>query len=320
MTSDSAAPAELPDIGPTFSEAWRLFTDRFWLLMAVGGTGAAGSMLAGFLPLLAALLFVGLTPSLVIWCLAIVVALSAVLWGASWTQVAMIEAVLDPQIKPSWGECYRVSWSKVLAFSWVCILFFVLICGGFFFFLAPGVFLGIALVFAPVAVVAEGSDGMASLYRSMDLVRGRWGPVALRLFLGGVAGALPGMVPYVGWLLGGLAAPFSMVFAVVVYQGLCGLPLEIKEAPAWKSRLPLILAAVGLLIAAWMSLQTAAAIRENLPELQARYEQLREHPPSAEKTQQAIALLENNDFAAAYQLLQPSTGTLVTVPLSPPSP
>ncbi len=319
MTSDSAAPAELPDIGRTFSEARRLFADRFALLLAVGGTGAAGCMLALFLPLLAALLLTGFMPSIVMWSAASVVAVSAVLWGASWMQAAMIEAVLDPQIKPSWTECYRVSWPKVAGFSWVCILFFVLVCGGFFFFLAPGVFLGVALVFAPVIAVADGIGGMGALTRSMDLVRGRWSPVALRLVLGGLAGAAPGMVPYVGWLLGGLAAPFSMVWAVVVYKDLCALPPK-GDAPAgWRARWPLILAAGGLLVASWMTMQTAQAIKENFPALRAQYQRMVEHPPSADKAQQAIALLEHNDYAGAYQLLQTSTATVASEPAAPNS-
>jgi hypothetical protein len=318
MTSDSAQSAELPGVGPTFTEVWRLFADRFWLLMAIGGTGAAACMLAVFLPLLAALLVTGLTPSIFIWSAAVLVALSALLWGASWTQVALIEAVLDSQIKPSWIECYRVSWPKVVGFSWACILFFVLVSGGFFFFLAPGIFLGVALVFAPLAVVAEGTDGTAAQGRSLDLVRGRWGPVALRLCIGGLAAAIPGMVPYIGWLLGGLAAPFSMVSAVVIYHNLRALTPKGPAPEGWKARLPFALAAAGLLVMAWMGVQTAAAIKENLPNLQAQFQQMKDHPPSPEKAQQALALLENNDYAAAYQLLQPSTSTAVSLSVALP--
>lgn len=322
MNGEIDAAAEVPEVAAGFSAAWRLFAERFWLLMSVGGIGAAGCMLSVFIPYPLALLLRGTVPALALWTLTSLVSLSAGLWGTSWVQIAMIEAVLDPQRKPNWRECYRASWPKVAGFSWVCILFFLALTGGVFFFVLPGVFLGVALVFAPVAAVAEDSAGMAALTRSMELVSGRWAPVALRLFLAGLAAALPGLIPWIGWLLSGAAAPFAMVYAVSLYDSLRRLAPR-PPPPAWQLNLPLGLAA-GLALACWMAALTALKIRDALPLLEAQYQTFMDHPLDPEKAQRALALLHGGasqeSLTAVYQLLQPSTATAPGTPAPPPTP
>jgi hypothetical protein len=170
-------------------------------------------------------------PAVALWTTTLLIALSLSLWGTSWAQAAMLEAILDPEFKPEWTQCYRDSWPKVASFSWVCVLFFAVLCGGLV-FVVPALFLGVAFVFAPVLVVAEQIGAFESFERSLALVSGRWGAVALRLFAGGAASALPGMIPWLGVILGSVAAPFAMINAVVVYDSLRRLPAR-SEPPPW---------------------------------------------------------------------------------------
>ncbi len=317
-TTANSVPTELPSIGDMLSESWKLYVDRLWLLLTVGGIGAAASMLAVFLPFLGALIVTAFPPSPIVWVVGSLVAASAALWGASWAQIAMIEALLDPQNKPDWRQCYRLSWSKVVAFSWVGILFFVLVVGGLFAFVVPGMFLGVAMVFAPVVVVAEGLAGWPALRRSTELVSGRWGAVALRLFVAGLLSALPAKIPFIGWLLGGLATPFAMVAVIVVYTSLARLPAPEKEPGPLQTSVPVALAMVGLLILCGMSAFTFKTLYDKWPEVKAQLADMASHPPDPQKLQELLVKLQNGDssasFTEAYQLIRASTAAAPGAP------
>jgi hypothetical protein len=303
-------------VGETFAEAWRLFKDRFWLLLCLMGVGGAASLLVCLVPFAPAVLLgnrLGWIPTLT---LAFLASLSAVLWMISWGQVAMIEAVLDRSVKPSWERCYRASWSKVAPFSWVCILYMVALSGGFFFFLLPGVFLAVALALAPLVCVAERAGAMDSLSQSLELSRGRWWPLFGRLSLCCLAGFLPSLIPWIGWLAGPLLAPFAMTAAVIVYQDLKALPPRTRPASPWGTRLPLAAAAAGLLIACWLSVRTISLAAAAAPMLKQRFSNLMTQPMDPARSQQLLSALENGStkeqIAQIMQMFEVANSTAAT--------
>lgn len=320
MTSESAAAAGLPGLSHSFTEAWELFRDRLWLSLVVGSVGTIGSVAVTVLPVILAFLFVLLLPAWVLWPAATLAALSASLWAASWAQIAVMEAFLDPYQKPTWQQCFRAAWPKVLRFSWVFLLLVIAVSGGLCFFLLPGLYLGIALAVAPVVAVAEDAAGLRALTRSLELVRGRFWPVALRLFVLGVIWVVIGRIPWIGWLLSGFVTLFILALITILYRELRDLPPQSSAAGSWVPRLALGLAALGLLLAAWLSVKTAAQIQENLPAFEAQYQEMLKHPPDPQKAQQALELLQSGateeNLRAAWKLLAPNAPAQPTAAVS----
>jgi hypothetical protein len=322
MEPDAAA-GRLPGLAENFSQAWRLYRDRLWLALAVGAVGTAATVVSLVAPLLAGILGALVLPAKVALSAGVLAALSASLWFASWAQVALMEGMLAEE-RPSWLDCYRLSWPKVLGFSWVFILLTVAVLGGVCCLVLPGLYLGAALSLAPLAAVAEGASGLGALTRSLDLVRGRFWAVAVRLLVLSLIWLIAGALPFVGWLVQSLATLYLLAVFVILYREL-SLSTAGEPGPAWHRRLALAPAALGLGLFLWMAAQTVKGLQENWPALEAMFQR----PPDPQKAQQALALLQSGatpeNVAAAWQLLQPgsvplSTATVAAQPAAPAVP
>ena len=305
---------QLPEISRLLSDAGRLYLRRLQALLLVTGVGGALSLLSALLPFGAAWGLARGSQSAVPWVVAGLISVSGVLWFASWMQVAMLEAIFDREDRGVLHH-YRVSWAKVIPFSWVCILILVVVIGGGFWLFFPAVYLFIALFFAPVLVVADGIEGFAALEQSLDLVWGRWWGVSGRLLLAAIAASLPGLVPVLGGVLGAVTAPYALVCACLLYQGLRALPPR-APSPPWRNKAVLAAAGLGLVLPAILAVQGVRALPQVLPQvlpiLKAEFSALTEAGADPAKAQQMLRLLEEggpSSLVAAYGLIR-SSGTV----------
>lgn len=254
-------PADLPDVGLLFGEAWLLYRGRFAVLMGVMGLGGLATLAGFVLPLSAVYLYAGWGASWALWAAGATVALSAGLWLASWAQAALLEALLHPEAGVE--ACCRDSWGKILPFSWVCLLYIVAVFGGFYAFVLPGLYLSVALAYAPVVCVAQGKGGLASLRESLRLVEGRWWATLGRLSAAAGVSAAPGFVPAAGPVLSMAFTPFSAAVVAVLYRH-AGRTAH-SAGPGFWPRAALWAVPAGLLIASWMTVVSLLTLRAQWP-------------------------------------------------------
>lgn len=236
----------MPSIDEWLRRSWARFAQRWWELLAASGTAAAITMLAAFLPVLAAMAAAstGRWNPWAVWGVAGFVSLLLALWLSTWAQAAAIVAAMGTD---DWGTCLRRSWELTPAFAWSLSLVLLGAGGGYFLFFLPGLWLTGLLFLAPFYALGEGAHGVASLELSWRRVSGRWWDVAGRLALAALIPFLIGLIPFVGWLLGMVAGPYSLVMLALLAEDLkASDPGDARPAPP----LGLALAALALLFAA----------------------------------------------------------------------
>ncbi len=289
MPQTSETPLSL---GQWLELSWQRYKDRLWEQLTIGGLGSAAGLAAALLPAALPAFWWSLRGGvpIAVWIAAGLLSVSGVLWTMGWAQAAMAESALAPE-KLGWRRAFSLSWPKVAAFSWVCILWFLVLCGGLFFFVVPAIVLGVSLAFAPLACVAESKAGFSALEASFSRVRGRWWSVLGRLALVGLALSAAAAVPWVGWILSALAAPFALIAAAALYEDL--RRIAGPEGSPWPLRAWLLACAGGLLILAGIGAGAARAIASlDRGSLAAAARTLMQRPLDQEKAQELAQILQ----------------------------
>jgi hypothetical protein len=200
----------LPGIGVWLSASWADYRRRWLPLMTVLALGGLATAAAVFLPLLPA----GVAASLgagspfAIWGAAASVSLLAGLWLSTWTQAAAMRAASNDE---GAGESLRAGWHQTPAFAWVLTLVMLAAGGGFVLLIVPGLILSVLMFFAPFYQMSGEDQGLSAVELSFARVRPVLGEVSARVLLAALIAWLPSWIPYVGWLIGPLWAPFGLV-------------------------------------------------------------------------------------------------------------
>ncbi len=200
----------LPGIEDWLSASFSDYKRRFWPLMSVLAAGGLITALVVFLPLIPAAMatFFGWGSPWLIWSGALLVALVAGLWLSTWSQAA---AVIASATDEGAADAMREGWRRTPAFAWSLTLVMLAAGGGFVFLIVPGLVLTVLLFFAPFYQLGGEAEGLDSLELSWARVRPHAGAVAGRLILLVAVVWAPSWIPYVGWLIGPLWAPFGLV-------------------------------------------------------------------------------------------------------------
>ncbi|OGR49303.1 MAG: hypothetical protein A2X37_10240 [Elusimicrobia bacterium GWA2_66_18] len=244
----------MPTIADWLRASWRDFIRRWTVLMAAAGLTAAATLLAVFLPLLAAgLAALAGADSFTAFGLGGCAALVLALWFSTWAQAAVLRACL---FEESVVEVLSRSWDMTAGFAWALTLFLVAAGGGFFLLLLPGLFLSVLLFFGPVYQMSGEAEGVRAMELSWARVRPRFAAVGLRLFVGLSVTWLPGAIPYVGWILAPFWAPFGIVATA-------RLARDLREASpdAAPARLAPLFAVLGLVFTLGAALSGRSALR-----------------------------------------------------------
>jgi len=215
----------LPSVESWLSASWDDYRRRFWPLMAVLAVGGLVTAFFVFLPLAPAGLaaFLGLGSPWLIWGAASAFALLAGLWFSTWAQAAaMLAAATDSGA----DKALREGWRLTPAFAWVLSLVLLAVCGGFAVLILPGMILSVLLFFAPFYQLGGEEKGLGAVELSFARVRPQFGAVAGRLATLALLVWVPSFIPYVGWLLSPLWAPFGIVAAARLAADLRALAPE----------------------------------------------------------------------------------------------
>ncbi|PIR15148.1 MAG: hypothetical protein COV48_15960, partial [Elusimicrobia bacterium CG11_big_fil_rev_8_21_14_0_20_64_6] len=200
----------LPGIAEWLTASWADYRRHWAALMGVLALGGLATAAGVFLPLIPAGLasLFGVGPAWLIWGVASTVSLLAGLGLSTWAQAAAIRAAARDE---SAGDALRTGWNQTPAFALVLSLVMLAAGGGFVLLIVPGLALSALLFFAPFYQMDGEERGMGAVELSFARVKPVFVEVSVRLLLAGLIVWLPSWIPYVGWLIGPLWAPFGLV-------------------------------------------------------------------------------------------------------------
>ncbi len=171
-------------------------------------------------------------------------------------------------------ESYRKGFKILSPYIWVYFLLTIIITGGFLLFIIPGILFSIWFSLSLFVLIFEEKKGFDTLFRSKQLVKGKfWGVLLRFLTLGLIVGIglflillsisfgienkqiVEGISKLLGYLLRLFILPFFLIYGFLIYQNLREIKTEIPYEESTKIRkikyaLPGILGIliVGLLI------------------------------------------------------------------------
>jgi len=214
------ASARLMEVGEIFSEAWAAYRERWLLLVglllvaAVGATLPLALVGGGTALLVKRGVIIDGAPLALLVSLAAVAAFIAFLRGIA----ALMAAAVDDSI--GFREALSRGRASLITLLWVSSLYGFIVGGASLLLIIPGILTWVWFFASPYMAVSGDARGMKALLKSRAIVKDRFWPVLLRLFLVGLLGAIIGMVPFAGPFLALLMLPFTILFQVVLYRSL----------------------------------------------------------------------------------------------------
>lgn len=206
-------------VGELFSQTWELYKQRWMILVALFVvTGIAAvvppALVAVTMGSLAKNSFSGTVVMVMLLGVAVVASIVILFWGMAATVTAAVDASLG------FNDAFQRAKGCWISFVWVSSLYSFIVGGASLLFIVPGILTGIWFFAGPYLVVSGDTRGMDALLKSKALVDGRFWEVLGRLVLVWLLGTVLGMIPVIGVLFSLAMAPFSMLYAVVLYRNL----------------------------------------------------------------------------------------------------
>lgn len=252
----------LPSVEDWLSASWADYKRRWAPLMGVIAVGFVATMAAMLLPILLAVPFAysGAVNAWLAMGAGWVLSTLALLAVSTWAQAAAIRAASFEE--PAF-ESLREGWRRTPAFAWVLSLATLAIGGALVLLIVPGLAAAVLLFFAVFYQMSGEDSGMGAVELSFARVRPHFWAVASRLLLLATIAWAPSWIPWIGWLLGLLLAPF-MVVAVARLAGDLKTLAPAPERPSLGVPVAalsaiLLLATVGV---TWAAARTAFALGE----------------------------------------------------------
>ena len=262
-SQSSTQPMVLPGVGDLLKRTWQVYTSRLkvflgimllpFLLGIVIVAVSAGAIILGG-DGLGILLLVLFLP---------VVYLATIIVGL-WSSVSLLFAIKEREAKIGIKESLKKGWHKIISYWWISVLSAVIIMGGFFLFVAPGIIFSVWFALAIYVLVSEDIKGMNALFRSKQLVAGKWWSVLWRFIVmaavviilslalrAPLAIFLPKPVGEIfGLLVSFLLGPFPVVYSFLIYEDLKKHKANpVFEPPSKGTKIKYILVGViGLLL------------------------------------------------------------------------
>jgi hypothetical protein len=227
--------------GALFNDAFAFYKSHAKLLIGItifpGALQAIVSYLAPIEGQAASGLVSGI---LLIIALVVAVAVSIV------SVAALVLATADPMKYRNPIEALEAGGMFFLPMLWVMVLSVLAYMGGFLLLIIPGIIFAVWFAFSYFTLVLEGKRGTDAMKTSKGYVRGRWWPVAGRIFavivvmlaVSFIVEVLLGMVMptkslhnAVSALISSLYSPFMLVYMYFMYHDLKTTPVEEVAAP-----------------------------------------------------------------------------------------
>ncbi len=253
-------------------------------VIAVGGLATAAGAVLPLIPAGLAAVF-GVGSPWLIWSAAAFGSLLAGLWLSTWAQAAAVRAASGDEDA---GQALRLGWGQTPAFAWVLSLAMLAAGGGFVLLIVPGLILSVLLFFAPFYQIAGEDHGMGAVELSFARVKPLLGPVSTRLSLVVLITWLPSWIPYVGWLIGPLWAPFALVACARLADDL-KMSAPAPERPSLGAAIGALsfVLVVAMLVSTWAATRSAMALYNSYAS-----GRLELKAPDAETAQALLAVLQ----------------------------
>jgi hypothetical protein len=222
MSKPEAPKLALRSVGSLFSDAWKLYKERWSVLVEI-------VLLPTLIVILGVVLIAFDLGSLF-------GAIGGLILFAGW--VTFMYSILPVIYAVHHGTGVDASYKATIgwfwAYIWVVILQILALLGGFVMLIIPGLWLGTALAFTTYIFVIEGRHGIDALRQSKDYVKGYWWAVLGRILLLAliyiVAMAII-QIPFGfigGKILSGIVSavvvvffvPFSAIYSYLIFENL----------------------------------------------------------------------------------------------------
>lgn len=213
-------PPRLLEVGELFAETWDVFRRRWLLLIGLFLLALVGAALpmvivgGGIAWLGKSGVTIDGIPLVLLALLAAVAAFIALFRGLA----ALMAAAVDDSI--GFKEAFARGSACWVALCWVWSLYGFIVGGASLLLIIPGILTGVMFFAAPYMTVTGDARGMESLLRSRAIVRDRFWPVFLRLFLVWLLSTVLGMIPIAGLFLALAMVPFSILYHAALYRSL----------------------------------------------------------------------------------------------------
>jgi len=191
IPSAPAGDSKLPPATEILKIAWKIYQERFWLLLGITAVPAALMLIFGLI-FGGGLLLAGVTranpfASMGLGLVLMVVALIAFIYVGIWSSVAELFAIKDHQENIGFKEAFMRARPHLGAFFATCLLAGLAIMGGFILLVIPGVIFMLWFSQSAYVVINENLSGTQALSKSKSYVKGRMWEVFLKyLFIGAI--------------------------------------------------------------------------------------------------------------------------------------
>lgn len=228
----------LPKTLSLLKESWLLYRSK-WITLTLIFLPAVLIQLFGALASLSLLKpletagFEGLAIALIYFPVAVLVSSLASLGVSALAHVSLLFALKERESGVL--ESYKRGLAKTIPYMWVASLWGFITLGGIMLLAIPGIIFLVWFSLSAVILVNEDIKGMSALLKSREYVKGRWLPVAWRLFfifviLGVLSWIFPGIVPQeilpsfistsIVLIIALFTTPFLFTYLFVLYRQL----------------------------------------------------------------------------------------------------
>ena len=240
----------LPGVSNLLKRSWQIYKMRVGTFLGI----MALPFIIGFLFLIPVEIGKTLNPIFAI-LLYIIFSLIVGIVG-SWSQVSLLYAIKEREIRIGIKESFQRGWSKILPFIWISILGGFIATGGFLLFIVPAIIFIVWFIFGTPVLVSEEHRGMNALLRSKQWVSGYWSKVfwrwlAITVIEAGIILFVKILkIPFAENIISLLITPFSLTYSFLIYEDLKKLKGELPfEPPKRGTKIKFILVGIiGLLL------------------------------------------------------------------------
>lgn len=255
----------LPGIGDLLERIFQVYKDKFWTLVGIMLPpfllGWVGYGIWWLLSLVGVINKISLSLEntsglilllfLILFGLIFFVILSI---AGLWSQASLLCAIKEKEQDIGIKEAFRRGWHKIISYYWVSILSTFMVLGGFLLFFIPGIILAIWFSLALYILVAEDKKGTNALFRSKQLVSGKWWTVFWRQLLISLmvigASMIVSFIPGGRNLAGLVTTPFIHIFGFLLYQDLKRFKKDPYFEPTKTATKFILMAVAGYLLPA----------------------------------------------------------------------
>jgi len=246
----------LPGIGDLLERTFQAYKNKFWTLVGIMLPpfllGWIGYGIWWFLTLVGTIAKISLdniVPLLILIWFGLIFFVVLIIAGI-WAQVSLLCAIKEKEQDIGIKEAFRRGWHKIISYWWISALSTLMVLGAFLLFFVPGIILAIWFSLALYILIAEDKRGTNALFRSKQLVSGKWWTIFWRQILISLmvmgASMIVSFIPWGRNLAGLFTAPFIHVFGFLLYQDLKRFKKDsLFETPKTATKLKFILMAVA---------------------------------------------------------------------------